>query len=68
MDPVVARPLITFIVILLVMLAISFPFVDPGAPEWYLNMISLTVLLAILGIVVYDVRKQAKRVEERAEE
>ncbi len=61
MDPVVARPIIYFVMILLFMALVSLPFLDPGSPEFAVDMISVIVLLILLAIIAYDIRRTIKR-------
>ncbi len=63
MDVIIARPLIMFIMILLVMVFISLPFLEPGSPEFWVDIISLFILLLLLGIISYDVRRSVKKTQ-----
>ncbi|NPA99355.1 MAG: hypothetical protein GXO43_08250 [Crenarchaeota archaeon] len=61
MDPVIARPLIYFIMILLFMALLSLPFLRPGSPEFAVDVISVIVLLILLMIIAYDIRRTLRR-------
>jgi len=61
MDPVIARPLIYFIMILLFMALLSLPFLKPGSPEFAVDMISVIVLLILLVIIAYDIRRTLRK-------
>ncbi len=60
MDPVVARPLIYFVIILLFMSLLSLPFLKPGSPEFAVDMISIILLVFLLVIIAYDTRRTIK--------
>ncbi len=61
MDPIIARPIIYIVSVLLVMAFLSLPFVEPESPEQYIDIISIIVLLIILIIIGYDIRKQVRK-------
>ncbi len=64
MNPLIAKPLISLIMILMSMVFISLIFIKPGDPEWYIDIISLIILLSLLTVIVYDIRKQVGRRSE----
>ncbi len=61
MDPLIAKPIITFITILIVMAIIPLLFLTPDAPEFWIDIISLLILLFMLSIVVYSIRRALKK-------
>jgi len=61
MEPHIGRIAFNIVVLLVVLTLISLPFLRRDSPEFIVSILALMFSLVFLSLVVWDVRRQAKK-------